>query len=181
MYALEKIHPVVSRIGWALYIIGAILYFDYEQKSEADRKKVKDEIKEAVKTALGTDDKKELDETYEIKDSDSEETIRPIITKYLYRKELGYTGDKLIKTKAKEEKKDFLKTPEKETKEASWKDWFVFRKGNIGKPLTTYIGGLILILAVVGAIFWKSIVEWWNGPAEEGGEMEGVEEDKENE
>jgi len=44
-------------------------------------------------------------------------------------------------------------------------------------------GGLILIIALVFIVFWKSISGWWNGPAEEEGARaeEGEEKDEETE
>jgi len=161
-------------------VIGAILYFDYEESSDDEKKKIKNEIKEAVKTALGTDGKKELAETYEIKDDDKEETIRPIVTKYLYRREMGRTGEDLVKTKLKQEPD---KKPDDDSKkpqevESSWKDWFVFRSGNVLKPMVTYVGILLLVFGVAAAIFWKSIMNWWNGPAEEVGAMGDEDENK---
>jgi hypothetical protein len=41
-----------------------------------------------------------------------------------------------------------------------------------------YIGGVLLFIIGVVAIFWKNILEWWNGPAEEG-EVEKQEDDNE--
>jgi hypothetical protein len=46
----------------------------------------------------------------------------------------------------------------------------MFGKDNWKKPLLTYSMITLGVLAIMAFIFWNTITEWWNGPAEEQGE-----------
>jgi len=139
-------------------VIGAILYFDYEESGD-------DKIKETKAAMKKAKEDKEKETNVEKVEDSWDETEQKDMTKYLYRTAVGKELFDQVKTKTGDEPSP---KNQDETKEPSW---FKFRSDNIWRPLVTYGGGLILILAVVGAVFWKNIAEWWNGPAEEEGEI----------
>jgi len=143
-------------------IIGTILYFEYEDKDDPFRTQVKNDMEAAKTSALGTDGKKALadGETWD-------STQQKDITKFLFRRAIG---KELVKVKNVNSddpsKKPDTPGDEKGNNEHSW---WKFGEGNYWRPALSYGLIVLAVLGVTAVIFWKSIVGWWNGPAEEAG------------
>lgn len=151
-------------------VIGAILFFDFEEMSDTDKKAITDAMEAENKSDKA--DKSDLWKT----DHKTPEGAKDITT-YLYRKA---TGKSLLVKKEKT-----TETPKEDGgkgKPEENKSWWKFGEGNIWRPSLTYGGITVGVIAVGAVIFWKNITEWWNGPAEEGGKTDDAKEkEKENE
>lgn len=93
---------------------------------------------------------------------------------YMYEKKIG-------KSHQHNQKGQDTPDPEKKSEEMGWaKEWFGF--GSVWKSSLAYIGIILLVSIVLGAVFWQSITDWWNGPAEEQGAAaeDGEEKDEED-
>jgi len=125
----------------------------------------KKEMKDKVKSGTSGDDEEKLDLTsYGATEKDGDPDDKGIV-KYLLQKAKD-SGFEYYKVKEKDENGGNGNGKKLEGAEA----WFAFRKDNWKKPLFTYSMIILGVLAIAAFIFWNTIVEWWNGPAEEQGE-----------
>jgi len=143
-----------------------------ETKDNEDNTK---NLMKGEKTGTGDDEQKLNMTDYGSAEKDGEPNKKGMV-KYLWQKAKG-SGLSYYKVKEKNDDNGDNKTPK--TKNESW---FRFGDGN-WRPFVTYGVGVLLIIAIVSAIFWKNIADWWNGPAEEDGkgQVEGDEKEEENE
>jgi len=111
------------------------------------------------------------------KAGESEGPDKPKLIQYLFDKKIENIRQA---SEAWEKEEPTPKSGNGDTEESH--SWWVPSKNNIWRPTVSYGLILLAIIGLAAVIFWEKISNWWNGPAEEAGEVgEDKKEEEENE